>query len=183
MRVFPIDSRSALPGRLFVGFLFSMLLSGCVTFTDKPKNVPWHDCYEPITSPEAELFMQRGIALLEKQHGEAEVPIRRVFLRHSVKSPAASGYAIRENFSLTESVDPDRGLFCIYLSVPPNHPRFYYLLGHEIGHLLHPSVIDDPDQERFCNAFSQQLCEQENKPWNAAWENRRWVRSLESGKD
>jgi hypothetical protein len=41
--------------------------------------------------------------------------------------------------------------------------------------LLHPAIIADAAEERFCNEFSRQLCEQEERPWSAKWENRKWV--------
>ena len=97
-------------------------------------------------------------------------------MRYSLKNEGALRYGIAERFSLMEVVDAERGVFCIYVSVPPSHKRFYFLLGHEIGHLLHPDAVDDAAEERFCSAFAGQLCEQENRPFEAKWENRKWVR-------
>ena len=148
---------------------------GCSSLPQKPPDLAWHLCYQPIASPEAHAFLNNGIALLKQRHGEPDIPVRQVLLRHSVKSPAGAPYAIRESFSLTEQINPDQGLFCIYLSVPPTHKRFYYLLGHEIAHLLNPTIINNPHEEQFCNEFSQYLCGQENKPWNETWETRPWV--------
>ena len=155
--------------------LLTSLLTGCVTLIDKPSSVEWNTCYQPIDSPEARAFLEQGIALLIETHGQPAIPINEVLLRCSEKTDAASAYDISENFSLTEIVDAERGLLCIYVGVPPTHKKFYYLLAHEIGHLLRPTIIDSAEEERFCNEFSRQLCEQQSRPWSAKWETRRWV--------
>lgn len=161
--------------RFFAAMFVAGLLAGCVTLVDKPADIAWHTCYQPIGSAEAHDFLQRGIILLLQNYGDPDIPIKQVLLRQSVKTAAAAGYDIAKNFSLNETVDAERGLFCIYIGVPPEHERFYYLLGHEIGHLLHPTRVDTASEERFCNEFSRQLCEQESRPFNAQWETRKWV--------
>lgn len=152
------------------------LLSGCTTLVKKPDSVVWHTCYQPIESVEAHAFMQKGIALLQEKYGAPDFPVKKVLLRQTVKSESAAGYHIAEHFSLLEIVDAECGIFCIYIGVPPEHERFYYLLGHEIGHLLHPQQIGVAEAERFCNTFSGQLCAQENRPFSEKWETRDWVR-------
>lgn len=148
---------------------------GCVTQVPKPASVAWHTVYRPIDDAKALHFLESGIQLLTKTHDSPEIPIKEVMLRHTVKNDAATDYRVSTGFSKTELVDRERGVFCIYLAVPPSHERFYYLLGHEIGHLLRPKIVGSADEERFCNEFSRQLCAQENRPWSERWETRHWV--------
>lgn len=155
------------------GILF--LLSGCTTLIDKPPDIPWHVCYQTISNPQALSFRDTGIAFLQTEYGSPETPVNRVMLRFSKKTETAKNYRIGQYFSRKEIVDAEKGVFCIYVGVPPSHERFYYLLGHEIGHLLHPRRVDDSEMERFCNEFSRRLCEKENKKFNPSWENRKWV--------
>jgi hypothetical protein len=162
------------------GILF--LFSGCATRIKKPPEILWSSCYQPIEDPQAQEFMKSGIAFLAAEHGVSDLSLNEVLLRYSMKSPAARAYRIGEYFSRTEIIDADNGIFCIYLSVPPGHERFYYLLGHEIAHLLHPMRIDDPEMERFCNEFSRRLCEKENRLFDARWETRDWVRQRKEQK-
>lgn len=158
----------ALLGILFLSF-------GCTTLVEKPADIPWHQCYQPITDPEAQNVLQTGIRFLKTEYGPPDIPVNEVMMRYSEKTEAAREYRISEHFSLTETVDAEKGIFCIYLSVPPGHEKFDYLLGHEIAHLKHPDRIDDPEMERFCNEFSRRLCEKENRPFDPRWENRKWV--------
>jgi len=154
-----------------------LLLSGCATLIAKPEQIAWHNCYREIDCPEALAFLQRGIDRLQSSHGQdLEFAIRQVMLRQSIKTAAAARYAIAEHFSLTETIDGEAGIFCIYIAVAPTHPKFYYLLGHEIGHLRRPSLINDADEEQFCNEFSRQLCQDYGYAWRADWETRAWVR-------
>jgi len=151
------------------------LFSGCAALIKKPPEILWSSCYQPIEDPQAQEFLQTGIAFLAAEHGAPDLAIHEVLLRYSRKSPSARAYRIGEYFSRTELVDATNGIFCIYLSVPPGHERFYYLLGHEIAHLQHPTRMDDSKMERFCNEFSRRLCEKEGRLFDSRWENRDWV--------
>ncbi len=160
-----------------LGFvLFVLLIWGCATLVEKPVSVEWHTVYRPIDDVEAVGFLNNGVELLVRKHGEPNIPINEVLLRYTLKNDDAAHYRVATRFSKLELVDRERGVFCIYLAVPPSHKRFYYLLGHEIGHLLRPEIIESAEEERFCNEFSRQLCAQENRPWRARWETRKWVR-------
>ena len=59
-----------------------------------------------------------------------------------------------------------RGVFAIYISVPPTHADFYPLLAHEIGHLKQPSLKDNWEMEGFCMMFSEALCLEMGKDWS-----------------
>ena len=120
--------------------------------------------------------MQSGIELLKETHGAPKIQINEVLLRLTARSEQSTHYRVATDFSKTEIVDRERGVFCIYLAALPTHERFYYLLGHEIGHLLRPEIVGSAAEERFCNEFSRQLCARENRPWSAKWETRDWVR-------
>ena len=153
-----------------------LCMAACAPLEDKPASMKWHELYVPIEEPEAKAFLAAGIELLQSEHGSPEIPIREVLIRQSIKREGASRYRAATGFSKTEVVDPERGVFCIYLEVDSSHERFYYLLGHEIGHLLRPYLIGVAKEERFCNEFSRRLCRQQNRPWEDSWENRQWVR-------
>lgn len=165
--------RHAKNGLLWIGFLF--LFSGCTTLVEKPPEVAWHQCYRPVSDAAAHDFLKAGLVYLKSRYGRPDIPVNKVLLRYSQKSETARAYLIDENFSRTEIVDAAEGVFCIYIGVPPDHDRFYYLLGHEIGHLQYPRRVDDPKMEQFCNEFSGELCEKESRPFDSRWENRKWV--------
>lgn len=154
-----------------------ILATGCTTGIEKPASVPWHTVYRPINDPEAIAFLHKGIELLVETHGTPEIRINEVLLRHTARNEESARYQVATGFSKMELVDRERGLFCIYLATTPDHERFYYLLGHEIGHLLRPEIVGSAAEERFCNEFSRLLCAQENRPWSAEWETRDWVLS------
>ena len=158
---------------VLAGILF--LFSGCATLVEKPPEILWHQCYQAIEDRQAQEFLQAGIASLKAEYGAPDLAINEVMLRYSKKDSSAHSYRIAEYFSRTELVDSNKGVFCIYIGVPPDREQFYYLLGHEIAHLQHPTRIDDPEMERFCNEFSRRLCEKEGRLFNSRWENRKWV--------
>jgi hypothetical protein len=153
-----------------------MVLPSCAPQVKKPASVPWHSVYRSIDDAQAHQFLNSGVKLLTQTHGSPEIPVNKVILRHSVKNEASSRYRVSTGFTKMEVADRQRGVFCIYLAVPPSHERFYYLLGHEIGHLLRPDRVGSAEEERFCNEFSRKLCAQENRPWSDKWETRDWVR-------
>lgn len=155
--------------------LLLILASGCTTGVEKPDSVPWHTVYRPINDPEAIDFLHKGIDLLTETHGAPKIRVNKVLLRQTAKTEASAHYRAATDFSKMELVDRERGIFCIYLATAPDHERFYYLLGHEIGHLLRPEIVGSAAEERFCNEFSRLLCAQENRPWSAKWETRDWV--------
>ncbi len=156
--------------------LFVLLASGCTTQVEKPESVAWHSVYQPINDAEAIDFLNAGIEFLIKTHGAPKIQINKVILRHTVKNDESAHFRVATGFSKTEVIDRKRGVFCIYLAAAPTHERFYYLLGHEIGHLLRPDIVGSAAEERFCNEFSRLLCAQKNRPWSDKWETRDWVR-------
>lgn len=160
-----------------LGILF--LFSGCATLIEKPPEIPWHQCYQSIVDQQTQTLLHNGIVFLTAEYGAPDLVINEVLLRYSKKTSSTHSYRIGEYFSRTEIVDAEQGIFCIYVGVPPGHERFYYLLGHEIAHLKHPSRIDDSEMERFCNEFSRRLCEKEGRLFDSRWENRKWVNQAE----
>lgn len=144
----------------------AVLLSGCATQQSKPANIPFHTLYQPIEDVGAQQFLEQGIAVLRRDHAPLEFPVRQVLLRYAVKNEVGRSYKVREHFSLTEIVDAEKGVFAIYIAVPPNDPEFYPLLAHEIGHLKRPSLEDDWEMEGWCTVFSEKLCAEMGKDWS-----------------
>ncbi len=142
------------------------LLVGCQTRIPRPESVPFHTLYEPIDSPEAKAFVERGIAYLQREYGALEFPVREVLLRYSRTNVKGRGYEVAQHFSLTEIVNAQAGVFAIYIAVPPGDEEFYPLLAHEIGHLKQPSLKEDWAMEGFCMVFSEELCAREGKDWS-----------------
>ncbi len=149
--------------------------SGCQTMQQKPAEVPFYECYKPIENPEVKRFTEAALTHLEKWYSKTDLAVNNLLIRESKKSDNAQNYQLAENFSLLEIVDETNETFCIYIGVKPTDERFYFLLAHEIGHLLHPTKINSAAEEHFCNEFARRICEQENKPFDEKWENRKWV--------
>jgi hypothetical protein len=132
------------------------LFCGCQTLVEKPAAIPFKDCYEEITDPEAHAFIQAGLKLLREKYKGPRRPIETVHLRFSKRNTCGQAYRLAEGFSRTEVLG--EGGVVIYVAVPPGHPEFYPMLGHECGHLLDPSIQDDWQMEGFCMVFSEELC-------------------------
>jgi hypothetical protein len=143
-----------------------LLLGACQSPQPKPDHLPFHSLYQEIPEEAAQEFLRAGIAFLGREYPPLEFPVYSVHLRHSRKNERGEAYQLAEGFSRTEIVDAQTGVFAIYLSVRPEHPEFYPLLAHEIGHLKQPSRIDDWAMEGFCMVFSEQLCRERGKDWS-----------------
>jgi hypothetical protein len=148
-----------------------LLLTACQTPQPKPPHLAYHSLYRAITSEAAQEFLHAGIAILKRDYAPLEFSVNQVHLRQSRKNASGQPYAIAEGFSLTEIVDAEAGIFAIYISVPPQHPEFYPLLAHEIGHLKQPSLLNDWGMEGFCMIFSEDLCRELGKDWSV-WKKR-----------
>jgi len=146
--------------------LVSIYFLGCQTRVPRPASVPFHSLYKPIESAEAAAFLAAGLELLRREYAPLEFPVREVLLRYSRTNAQGKGYQVAEHFSRTEIVDSQAGIFALYIAVPPGHPEFYPLLGHEIGHLRKPSLQDDWPMEGFCMVFSEELCAAQGKDWS-----------------
>jgi hypothetical protein len=146
-----------------------LLFCGCHTLIDKPASVPFKDCYEEITDPEAHAFVQVGLELLREKYEGPRRSIETVHLRISKRNAAGRAYKLAEGFSRTELLP--NGEVVIYIAVRPGAPEFYPLLGHECGHLLDPSIIDDWQMEGFCMVFSEELCARTGHSWKV-WKKR-----------
>lgn len=125
---------------------------------------PWHEAYQPIEDPAADLFVSNVLERATAGFGEPVVPVNQVMLRRSKKTEAAKNYRIGENFSLTECIDATNGVFVIYLAVDPGHGNFFPLLGHECAHLLNPFIFDWY-MEGIATEFSERMCAETGREW------------------
>ena len=146
-----------------------LLLGGCHTPIQKPAVIPFKDCYQEIIDPDAQSFIQEGLALLREKYGELCSPVKTVQLRYSKRNLTGRAYRLAEGFSRTEMLG--EGEVVIYIAVPPGDPEFYPMLGHECGHLLDPSIKDDWQMEGFCMVFSEELCKRTGHSWEI-WKKR-----------
>jgi len=151
-------------------FLLLSMLSGCRSLIDAPPPFPWHECYEPLESLAAEKFVSQALEKAVSIYGEPVVSVQSVLLRHSSKTHKVRNYRLAVNFNLTECLDPEKGLFAIYLAAEPDSEDFYPILGHECFHLLNPYIFDWY-MEGAATVFSEEFCRECGVSW-AAWEKR-----------
>ncbi|MDH3981975.1 MAG: hypothetical protein OES84_03645 [Kiritimatiellaceae bacterium] len=145
-------------------FLLLFLTSGCVRMINSKPPGPWHEAYQPLIDIESEIFVSNALARAIADFGVPVIPVNTVMLRRSRKTELARRYRVREDFSLTECVDPTNGFFVIYIGVDPDHENYFALLGHECAHLINP-FITDWYMEGMATVFSEQVCVAEGKEW------------------
>ena len=142
----------------------SLVCSGCLSISGDRPTGPWYEAYEPINDPASETFLFQSLELAEKQFGEPVIPVNKVILRRSRKTPAARRYRIREDFSLTECIDTTNGVFVIYIGADPGQPNYFALLGHECCHLIN-AHITDWYMEGIATLFSEEACAAAGVEW------------------
>ena len=137
-----------------------LMVAGCVTFHDvePPAGVAWHTFYEPIESPVLHSFMEASLQEAIIWFGEPSEPIREVKLRRSRKRPAWRHLRIAEDFSLMERVPDMLGDVVIYLGVDADSDEVWFLLAHEVVHVLNPAV-KDWYMEGLASYFAIMFCE------------------------
>jgi len=146
--------------------LLAVLSAGCVRLIGSRPEGPWYEAYQPIEDAASEEFIYRALDEAVRVFGEPVIPVKKVILRRSRKSDAARFYALAEDFSLTECVDRQNGIFVIYIGVDPDHENYYALLGHESAHLLNP-FITDWYMEGLATLFSGRVCEELGQEWGS----------------
>lgn len=136
--------------------------SGCVRFHDvePPAEVAWHTFYAPIESPALRSFMEAGLKEATAWLGSPSWPMMDVKLRRSRKLPVWRYLEIEEDFSLTERVPNTSGDVVIYLGVDADSDAVWFLLAHEVVHVLNPAV-KDWYMEGLASYFAVTFCEQE----------------------
>lgn len=161
------DSRSIPVLTHLLSLLLPLILlsvSGCLSMSSSTPSGPWHEAYQPITDQETEAFVQQGLARAVAEFGEPVIPVNKILLRRSLKTAEARRYRIKENFSLTQCVDPTNGLFVIYIGVDQGHPNYHALLAHECAHLVNPKITDWY-MEGIATTFSEAFCENQDVEW------------------
>lgn len=149
--------------------LILLLLTGCQSLREKPAALPFHECYQEITDPDALEFVQQALDLLNEKYGGPSRPIHTIHLRLAERNQTGRAYRLAEHFSKTEWISP--GTVAMYIEVPPGNKEFYPLLGHECGHLLDPSIVNDWQMEGFCMRFSEEICNRTGRSWTV-WKRR-----------
>lgn len=138
-----------------------LMVAGCVTFHDvePPVGVAWHTFYEPIESPALYSFMEASLQEAIILFGKPIEPISEVKLRRSRKRPAWRHLRIAEDFSLMERVPDTSGDVVIYLGVDADSDEVWFLLAHEVVHVLNPAV-KDWYMEGLASYFAITFCEE-----------------------
>jgi hypothetical protein len=149
---------------LFLLCLLSLLPAGCVRLIGSKPEGPWYEAYQPIDDEASQHFISQALDEAVRMFGEPVFPVNQIILRRSRKSDEARFYCLAEDFSLTECIDPENGIFVIYIGVDPDHENYYALLGHECAHLLNP-FITDWYMEGLATLFSGWICEELGKDW------------------
>ena len=134
----------------------------------------WHQKYISLESPTSDRFIKEGLAYAESLYGKAKIPVTKVNLR---LSQPIRDENIRKNFQLTETTDPAKGIFTIYLSRRPNEYSYHGQLAHEIGHLLNSRLMD-AYMEGLCTLFSEKYLKRNNMDWSG-WE--KWYKDDSNG--
>ena len=121
-----------------------LMASGCVRFHDvePPVGVAWHTFYEPMESLALRSFMEAGLEEACEWLGSPGWPMMEVKLRRSRKCSAWRHLRIAEDFSLTERVPNTSGDVVIYLDDDEDSDEVWFLLAHEVVHVLNPAVKD-----------------------------------------
>ena len=123
----------------------------------------WYTYYQAIKDAESEKFLEDGIELVKHFYGEPVTPIQKVHLCYSM--PIDPKSEMTKGFRLCELVDQEAGEFAIYLSHQPDAYAFHGQLGHEIAHLLNPSIYD-AYVEGLNTRFAEKLLTKCNLDWS-----------------
>ncbi len=102
---------------------------------------PSHLWYVELGGDAMRAFLDEALAAAVVMLGEPTIPVRTIHLRLSQRVRTAPP-ELKQDFQLTELVDPDRGEFCIYLNRRPSDPMMWQLLAHEVAHLLNARLFD-----------------------------------------
>ncbi len=156
---------SLLPALLLLTLLLQF---GCSTMIDGLPPGPAYEAYQPLNDPEAEAFFYHCLEEAEKQFGPPAVPVNQVLFRRSRKTEAASRYRIAEDFSLTQCVDAEAGVFAVYIGEDADGKNYYPLIAHEAAHFMNAQIMDWYI-EGLATLFSEEMCAAGGKPWGT-WE-------------
>jgi hypothetical protein len=154
----------------------ALFLWGCsVREGALPTGMAWHEVYEPMENRALWAFMEAARRESESRLGGAAVRLERVDLRYSRKRAEWRHLGVAEDFSLMEMVSgAEHGV--IYLGVNGEDDRVWFLLAHEVVHLLNPALRDWM-MEGVASWFAVAFCEEQGVAV-AGWRDR-----LERGKD
>ena len=135
---------------------------GCLSINkiEPPEAILWGSLYQPISNEKLISFLKSSIDEAVNLYGEPFIPINKVELRRSRKCTNWDHLNIAEDFSLTELVPGSEGDFVIYLGVDENSEKIWFLLAHEVIHLLNP-FIQDWYMEGLASYFAIEFCKQE----------------------
>jgi len=135
---------------------------------------PFRWFYQPIVEPRAEAFVKEALREASAWIGPPKKPVRLVQIRLSQPRDAKS--KLRRGFQLCETVDAERGIYCIYLSRKPGEYAFHGQLAHEVFHLLRPRAMD-AYIEGLATVFAERFLRQKKLDWDG------WDRHFQAGAD
>lgn len=143
----------------FFQYLLFFLLLGCISISYQkvPDKPIWTDYYQLITDEKTHAFINKALDDAIYNYGEPLFEIKKINVYRSQKNKTYRHLLIQEDFSLTEVIDNNNGHIAIYIGVDPDHPDYYFLLGHEVFHILNP-YVKDWYMEGLASVFSEQIC-------------------------
>lgn len=151
--------------------------SGCsVREGALPTGMAWHEVYEPVEDRALWTFMEAARLESERWLGVPTVRLERVELRYARARAEWRHLGVAEHFSLMELVSEEAGHGVIYLGVNGADEEGWFLLAHEVVHLLNPALRDWM-MEGLASWFAVRFCEERGV---AVAE---WRRRLEGGED
>ena len=88
--------------------------------------------------------------------------LENIFFDSILPMPQTRRFA--KEFELCETLDPAKGSFVLYTSVPEGDPTFFAQLLHEVCHLINPKIYDWYI-EGLCYIFAEYILKRTNKDY------------------
>lgn len=149
----------------FLRILFLMtlifLFSGCLTFKNMNYKNNWSQYYQKIVHPDSLIFINKAYLKIQSEHYESDNPVKTINLYRSKLKPEYKNLLIEENFSLVEVNEKKIDEINIYIGVDVGHHNYYFLLAHEVYHLINPN-IKDWYMEGLATLFAKDYCLSKN---------------------
>ena len=143
----------------FVVFIF--LFSGCLTFKNLGHENNWSEYYQKIIHPKSQIFINEAYLNIQSQDYELDFLVNTINLYRSKLKPEYKNFLVEENFSLVEVKEENAEEINIYVGVDIDHHNYYFLLAHEVFHLINP-YIKDWYMEGQATLFAKNYCLSKN---------------------
>lgn len=170
----PLCSRCRFLGSFILSVLPAVCAAGSWSLEARAGPSTYHQQYVPVDDPRAEKFVAEALAGAVEFLGKPVIPVRKVHLRQS--TPIDPDSKLRRGFQRTELVDPEQGVFAIYLSRKPDEYSYPGQLAHEVGHLLNARLFDCY-VEGLNTVFAEKFLKKKGLDWSG------WDKHFRNGGD